>query len=390
VTETAMELDDELDTLSDEGVVLRLSTKKFSLQTLLEKAIAIVPTKDIMPVLKNFYVDAKAGSIRIAATDLELSLVVTTDMVAVQVPGVAVFPAKRLLEIVKEAEEGDLLLEVKDGTAHIQIGRTRWSIKLMDGSDYPSLPTLSKIKFHFIDRSKFLAAISSVRYAAATDTVRPSLMMISILSGRMRAADGVRFQQVVLEDFPLDIQIPINAVDDLVKILKTTETEQIEVGETDSTIIFRVAADVFVAQKLMADFPNVDEILLKPALTNDQELYVDRKELIAAIKRVRITADPETSAVRLILTKDNMRVTSKDKYGSHAEEELDVKWDSGDREVAFNHSHLLDMLYMADVKTCKMLLGADTKTRPSPLRLVDADTGTDGILNQVRLEWISS
>lgn len=377
----------ESDPSSDEG--MQLHTKKFALQHLLDKAASVVPSKDIMPVLKNFQVEAKAGSVRVTATDLELSVIATSEMVTVQKPGSAVFPAKRLMEIVKEAEDGDLVITVEGQKAKVEVGRTHWTLQLMDGDDYPELPNIEDIEFHPIDRAKFVGWIRSVRYAAATETVRPSLMVIDISDGQMRASDGVRFQQVTVgKEIPIDISIPINAVDDLVKILSTTEAPKIELGEDEESLFFKVGGDTFIAQKLNAVFPDVDEQLLKPALANDQVLNVDRNDLVKAIKRVRITADPETNAVILALTKDKMTVKSKDKYGSTCEEELDVKWDGKDREVAFNHTHLLQMLNMTDLSSCEFRLGEDTKTRPSPLLLRDDDAGQVGMLNQIRTDWL--
>lgn len=387
----AIEGDQEVSESSslEESMGLQLQTKKFALQHLLDKAASVVPSKDILPVLKNFLVEAKSGLVRVTATDLELSVIATSEMVTVTQAGSAVFPAKRLMEIVREAEDGDLIITVKDGEAKVEVGRTHWSLKLMDGSDYPELPEVDEIKFHSIDRAKFLGWIRAVRYAAATETVRPSLMVIDISNGQMRASDGVRFQQVsVGKEIPIDISIPINAVDDLVKILSTTEAPKIDLGEDEDSLFFRVGGDIFIAQKLNAVFPDVDAQLLKPSLLNDQVLNVDRADLIKAIKRVRITADPETNAVILSLTKGKMLVKSKDKYGSTCDEELDVKWDGKNRDVAFNHSHLIQMLNMSDQASCEFRLGEDTKQRPSPLLLRDDSAGQVGVLNQLRTDWL--
>lgn len=387
-TDTMADLDEMTIQTTPSTANMRLETKKFVLQALLEKASSVLPTRDVMPVLKNFQVEVTAGRIRVVATDLELSVLAATEMVKVQEEGTAVFPGKRLLDIVKEAEDGDLLLDVVDGTAHISIGRASWTLKLQDGTEYPPLPETDEVEFFSVERMKLLSAINSVRYAAATDTVRPSLMLIDVHDGRMRASDGVRFQQVDIA-FPLDVQIPINAVDDLVKLLRTTELATVEVGESEDHLVFRVGADAFIANKLTAQFPEVDEVLLKPALTNDQELNVDREELMAAIKRVRITADDETSAVVLALSENKLSVRSQDKFGNTADEGLDVRWEGEDREVAFNHQHLSQMLEMADAKSCSFFLGPDGKTRKSPLLLRDDESGQLGVLNQIRLDFLS-
>jgi DNA polymerase III subunit beta len=258
----------------------------------------------------------------------------------------------------------------------------------MDGSEYPPLPDTDEVDFAPVDRAKFLSAISAVRYAAATDTVRPSLMLIDITDNKMRAADGVRLQQVPV-DFPLDAQIPIGAVDDLVKLLRTTDQNTIEVGETENNLVFRIATDVFIAQKLTAQFPDVEAMILRPALGNDKELNVDREDLIAAIRRVRVTADEETNAVIINLSKGKAEISARDKYGNFATEPLDARWDHADTMIGLNHKHLVEMLSMTDVKSCSFFLGKDIGTsRRAPLMLKDNETGQVGILNQLRVEFL--
>lgn len=369
---------------------LHIRTKKFVLQALFEKASSVVPTKDIMPVLKNFQVEATPGRLRVLATDLELSVVSYTEMIIVQRSGTSVFPAKKILEIIREAEDDEMSIDVKDGTATISVGRTTWTLKLQSGDDYPPLPEISDIALRPVNRVKFLGAINSVRYAAATETTRPSLMMIDVAAGKMTACDGVRFQQTILgEDFPLDLQLPVGAVDDLVKLLRTTDLEEVGIGDSDYHLVFKIGQDVFIANKLMAQFPDVEQLLLAPALRNKDELLVDRGELVSAVKRVRINADPETSAIILALRPNEIVVQSRDKFGNTSKEIVASVWVAGDRELVVNHKFLMDMLSMYDGKACKFRLGDDTKSRKSPVLLIDEETQTTGIIQQMRADWVT-
>jgi DNA polymerase-3 subunit beta len=380
---------------------LRFESRKFAFQALLEKASAVLPTRDVMAVLKNFYVQVDANGLKVISTDLELSVVADSEVVTVQRPGAAVFPGRRVMELVREAADADIVVDVKDGVASIRVDKTDWELQLMDGSEYPPLPELDEIEFTTVERAKFIQAINSVRYAAATESTRPSLQLIDISEGRIRASDGVRFQQTMLmkeakvdgvtKQVPAipDIQIPINAVEDLLKLLRMNELEFLDVGESENHLVFRIGSDTFIANKMTALFPPVDEQILKPALANDEKLSCDREDLMSAIKRVRVTADEETSAIVFSLDEDKMTVQSKDKFGNMANETLDVYWKHGPRQLAFNHQHVLMMLEMADVKSCEFFLGADTKTRKSPLLLKDEPNLSFGVLNQIRYEFLS-
>lgn len=370
--------------MTDIDLMFRI--KKFNLQYLLEKAATVIPTKDIMPVLKNFLIEASETRLDVVATDLELFVIARSDMVSVEQPGRAVFPAHKLLSVVKEAEDGELTIRVSDMTATVQVGRASWTLMLQDGSTYPDLPHESE-ELTKVNRAKFVRALKSVRRAAPNKTYNAQLLMVDITNGKMRASDGVRYQEVPV-DCP-DLQIPLNAVDDLVKILAASQAPEFEIRQNDDQLIFHISGDMFVANKAAANFPDMDAAVLKPVLGNDMELVVARDDLVSAIKRVRITANPETAAVALNLTKNKLTINSRDKHGSAAEEAVDVAWDHSAKMLAFNHEHLLEMLDMGDMKTCHFWLGVDQKkTRPSALLLKDEETGLVGVLNQVRADWL--
>jgi DNA polymerase III subunit beta len=379
---------------------LAFSMKRVVLQVLLDKAAMVIPSKDILSVLSNFqitvtnvpgpesFVLSGNARMRVIASDLELSVAATTKDVTVSQSGTAVFPGRKFLDIVKEATAETIQVTVVNGLAKIVAGLTEWELLLQDGKDYPALPDLSKVILSPIDRQKFLSALLACRYAAATDTVRPSLMMISVAAGRMTACDGVRFQQINLGPFPMDLQIPIGAVDDLVKLLASRAIPEISVGVTANHLIFQIDADVFIAQKMMAVFPDMETLMLTPALKNNVELTVNRKDLIEAVRCARITADPETSAVVLQLSVDTVEVVAKDKYGNNSRSVVLAGYKGDTRQVVVNHKYLMDLLQMTHAKTCSFWLGSDTKTKKSSLMLKDQEADMTGIVAQMRKDWL--
>lgn len=373
---------------TDTNIVFTM--KKFVLQLLLEKASSVVPTRDVMPVLKNFQFEVTDGRLRVVATDLELSVVATTEMVEVHAGGVAVFPARKMLDILREAEDSTVTITVQGTKASVAIGRTTWNLKLQGGADYPPMPEFTEAVFATVDRAAFATALKVVRYAACKDANRASLMMIDVRGGRMTACDGARFQQATIGAFPFEFRIPIGAVDDLLKLLASTDLIEISIGESVNHLIFTVGADVFVANKLLAQFPDMEALLLRPALENKHSFTVERDELLHAIKRVRINADGETSAIGLHLAPSNLTVIAKDKYGNDAAETIDAGWPGGERVLVVNHAYLSEMVNASDAKAATFYLGDDTKTRKAPIMLKDDDAGTVGVTQQMVSDWVST
>ena len=60
------------------------TAKRLILAALVDKAISVVPTRDVMPVLKHFLVQVAPGRLQMAATDLELSVLASTPAVTTE------------------------------------------------------------------------------------------------------------------------------------------------------------------------------------------------------------------------------------------------------------------------------------------------------------------
>lgn len=366
----------------------KITCRRFLLAALLDKASNVIPTKEVIKVLRNFQVEAKDNRLRIAASDLELSIICTTSMVKVDTPGRIVLPAKKMQEICRNASGEDVSIEVVDGTATVLCGRTSWTLKLdLDGDTYPPLPEDADVTLYEIDRGRLLGGLGSVRYAA--DASRPNMAMIDFTDGKFTATDGSRFQQAQLgEDFPLSIQIPIAAVDDLIKILRGMDMKDIQIGESENHLVFRTGTDTFIVNKLMSSFPDIESKFLGPAANNTDELHIGREELLAAIRRVRINADTDSSAVLLRLHSDTISLVAQDKGGNASTEDLAAGWKYPPRDVVVNHKFLTDMLNMYDGLVCKFYLGAATKTKKPPLMLRDEVTGLIGLVQEMRADFV--
>jgi len=382
-------LGDEPTTTATAGAsrTLAMTIKKFALHILLDKANTVVPTRDVMAVLKNFLFDLTPDGLRVIATDMERSLIATTKIVTVEQAGTAVFPAKRLLDIVRTAGDGDVHISVTNYTATIRIGPTQWQLKLQTGEDYPALPQISETIFSTVNRLDFAGALAAVRYAVSRDANRANLMMIDVRAGKMTACDGSRFQQARTSAFPFDLRIPIGAVDDLIRLLKAVDTDTIDVGESTNHLIFKLGSDVFMVNKLVAQFPDMEAILLRPALENRHALAVNRADLLEAVKRVRINADHNTSAIALTLTPGHITVSARDTHGNEATETIDADWHRPERTIVVNHGFLTDLINGRTADTLHFKLGDDTATRRSPV-LLTQDDGSTGVIQQMLSDWV--
>lgn len=367
---------------------MNFTVKKEVFEAVLHKSRAVLATKDLVPILKNFNITVGENMLRVVATDLYLSVVAKTTLVTCIEPGSAMFPGSRLLDIVKTCADEDVCVVVEDDVAVVTCAGATWSINLQDSFGYPDVPDADDIDVVYIVKDAFKNALNKVKGAAAKEGVRPALQMVDITGGNVRASDGAVFRQVHVPSLAdITMQIPLGAVDDLVKLLKGTEAENVGFGQTSDHILFVVGGDVLIVTKNNVEYPDVEASLLGPARENKQVLTADREQLAAGVKRVRVNADEDTKGVVLTLTQDHLSLSAHDKSGNAADQQLEVKYNSPsgahDRSLAVNHINLLDVLAVLDSSDVSIRLGSDTRQRKSPVFIEDGNTVA--VLQQIKL-----
>lgn len=375
-----------------DGPVLDFKVERSHLLTAVNAVEPVVQAKGPVPVLKNFSLRLSDLDLKITGSDSVLSVVRHVDVLSAQVHGEALIPAQQFASVIREAANDTVHVRVmrkkEKLTATIKCANTQWTLPLHMLSGFPDFSEAESLGLVDVEREGLLKALQRVRKAASSDPTRPYLMLVDVKNGKMRASDSIRFQQIKYE-FPFDCQIPVRAAGDIVQRLSACNEETIEVGQSDTALLFKIGKDFLLAQKIAAKFPDVDEVLLKPTLANDQILKVDREALLKAVRRVRIMADETTSAVVLSLNVGSVSVEAKDRLGKNGTsvETVDAEWDHPPRHVSFNHQHLSDMLSSTKSETCSFRLGKDLKTRPTPLLMEDTEDGFTAVLSQIRLDW---
>jgi DNA polymerase III sliding clamp (beta) subunit (PCNA family) len=358
--------------------------KREVLLSVLEKAINVVPTRDLVPVLTNFKIKAEPGKLSVVASSTSMSIVVETSQVDVKEAGEDFFPARTFMSVVKEAAAGSTIyVEVTVHGLVVVANAYTAEIALAPGKGFPKQESLEGCTFYDIDKQSFVAAINTVKYAlpnrefSGMDTLR----MISIKGGKFTACDGARFQQVRIPGFKLNMQLPSDSISYLLKFMAASDLESVEVAELTHKLIFRLGNVVFYLNKLEAPYPNVEQLWLRPALANDQELLVDRQELITAIKQVKVT-DISSYAVGLVIDEDKMTIVTKDGDNS-SKTTIACKWSGKPRTIVVNYLQLAEMLKSYPQKECRFLLGEDSKTHKSPILLKDNETMALATISQM-------
>ena len=365
---------------------------------LFDRAVAIVPAKPIIAnteyvLLETFDASTlQVAHTQVTATDGERCVAALNDSLKIGMFGSVLLPGKKVLDILKLAPQPTAQLTVLGNSATIRSGRAVWTLQTPVGDTLPPFPDTSDITLHSVNRQAFLRALEVARRSVSTSTARRGLMQAQVKGGRILSCDGARLHRMGVEELPqeLEFTIPVPLMDDAIRSLRAFEDDFFELGANAHTIVFRLGQDLLIGQRILLPFPpNVDTLTLGPAMLNEQTLVVDAKELVQVIKRVRVTADPESFAVYLSIrptkvgkiTKWTLTVTARDSSRNSSQENVDIEYRGGTkaREICVNHKHLLDLLDCLPSTLVEFKLGEKT----APIYVEDGEF--TGVLNPMMI-----
>lgn len=377
------------------------------LQGLFARAAAVAPTKEVILGTTHSLLEAvqtsanEVAHLRITASDGAQTVSVAVDNVTVLMAGRVLVPAKRIHDILKLAPSDTAKIEVIGTAAVVRSGRAQWTVQTPVGDSLSTLLDVSSIPLQPVAVGPFVNALSVARAAASAQSAWLGLNQLQIRNGTVTGCDGGRLHRASLEglDTSTEVTIPIYAVDELLKALGATQASHFEMGFDDSHLVFRIDQDEIVAQRLLAEFPAIENLLLGPAFANTNSLTVNRQELFDVVRRVRINADPDTSAVHLLLVpgkKDaegqivwSLAVRCKDRTGNASQEVIECQWvgPGKPRALVVNHHYLSDFLAAYSGEEIVFKIGENSKMQPSPLYVEDTILGFSGIVQQMHAAW---
>lgn len=366
------------------------------LRELFERLTSISPQKEIIHGTSYLHVsiEDESDTVRFTATDGEQTLALETRELKIVRAGKVLLPGHKVLKILNLAPEEHITITVLANIATLTSGRAIWNIATLPGDRTHAIPDVSGVELRPVPREELLKGLIKVKRAVPTTGSRQSLMQVKIEAGSITAADSSRLLRYKLKDFPTDISlaIPARAVEDLQRALRSTSSPVVLLGSGASHVVMKVGNDLLISSRLLIDFPNLDKLVISSALENKNSLTLNTDELSDIIKRIRISADPEYSAVALVFSKakgDDLELTvhTRDRSGNSASEKMFAIWEGEDKptELTLNHKYLLDLLDAFEGRLATFKVGTNAKTRLSPLFLHDKERGLTGVLQQSSL-----
>ena len=335
---------------------MELAARKADLVRELQFFQQIVERKNTIPILANVLMETDGNSIRLLATDIEVTLTSSCEA-AVDKPGAVTLPAKKLYEIVRSLPDGDVkLASMKDGN-HVTVSADRFESKMptMPVGDFPTPPTSDLANATTIPSTALRQLIAKTQFAITGEDTRyylnGALFVVKSDGMTMVATDGHRLALATAarpgKGDDIKAILPRKTLAELGRLLADSDRD-VEYERGENHMFFRIGPRLLVSRMIDGQFPAYEKVIPKG---NDKHIEFERDRLTSAVKRVAILSNERSRALKFVLEKDKVDVTTSSPEFGEAREPLTVDYSGPGMTICFNAQYVLDFLNVVDVET---------------------------------------
>jgi DNA polymerase-3 subunit beta len=332
---------------------MKFSISKSKIFSTVQDVLNVVPTRTTLPVLSNMLLEVTDSKLKLAATDLDISMITTIPISATR-KGSITISAKTFADILRELPESEIEINVTENRMELKVERGTYKISGIPSDEFPKLPTANLAKQIKIPGGDLAKMIRKTVFAVSTDETRPALNGVlwqtSSKSMQMVATDGHRLAKMSQKNNKLkglheDIIIPPKVLNLLVKLLGDEEKE-IGVIFGENNIIFNLGDSILASRLIEGPYPNFEQVIPKD---NDKKLVVNKELLESTVRRVSILANTLTHQIKLSFKKDTLELSSANfDLGGEAKETISCDYTSEPLDIGYNASYVLDVLKQID------------------------------------------
>ncbi len=338
---------------------MELVVRKNDLLKELSLLQGIVERKNTIPILANVLIEASKDGISLLATDLDVGLRSRCDG-TIGKPGVLTLPAKKLFEIVNALPETEIRIEEDKGGKSVTVAADRFESRLqtLPASEFPTPPSEAGGVEATLPGAALKRLISHTRFAITSEDTRYFLNGAQLVlrpdAMSMVATDGHRLAFISVQESPgkkvsSDVLLPRKTLNEVARLIDGGEGVQFSQGENH--LFFKAGGRLLISRKIDANFPAYERVIPK---TNDKRIDFDRDRLASAVRRVRLLSNERSKAVKFVIGKDQVEITSSSPEIGEAHEVIPVDYGGDAMQICFNADYVDNFLGVVETENVRL------------------------------------
>ncbi len=318
----------------------------------------VVEHRTTIPILSSILTEAEENRLRMVATDLDMTIV-TECPAAVHGGGRATLESKVFQNLVRSLPEEEFGLRQDGDSVEITCGRFHSRMAVSDPSEYPTVPDVPEAGDYALSLSLFQLMLDRVAFAITKDDPKFQLngALVKLIPGEIEiaATDGHRLAMVRAKapagKPPFEQQLfPRKLLAEFARF----GDDEVRIGAGENHLGFLMGERTLVSRIVELRFPQYERVIVRD---NPNRARVDRKDLLASLRRVSLMAHEKARGVRFRFDGDGELTLASIGYDrGSAEETLNVAHQGDGLEIALNATYLIDVLQVLECDTVELQL----------------------------------
>ncbi|HWQ42801.1 MAG TPA: DNA polymerase III subunit beta [Desulfosporosinus sp.] len=320
---------------------MRFSCHKSILNEGMSVVQRAVSGKTSSMIMQGVLVSLQGNNLQFSATDLEMGIQHTVQIIDTKEDGSCVIPAKIFGDIIKKLPNTQVDIESKNGQMIIKYKGSAIELQALAADEFPAFPEESDLEIS-IPSDVLKKGVTKTIKAVAIEANRPVFtgILIVIKDGKIEfvATDTHRLAIVSMDiDFAGEFKaiVPAKALTEALKfngntILRISRGSQL-ILESDTTKIFIRTID--------GQFPNYKQVIPQGHLSS---IRVSNNEFKGAINRAILFTDSDSKVIKLNGS-EKISIASASQKGK-INEHIDVEHSGEPVGIAVNARFILDAL----------------------------------------------
>lgn len=310
----------------------------------------------IKPIISCAYIETRGDNLFFCGTNLETTI--TTEMKCKEVieSGKIVFQHQLVEEYLKELKDEFVVFSEIDGNLVIESSDSSSEFSLMNVEDFPKILVdedfSQKEEIFKINSIELAEILEKVKYAASSSSDNLSINCVRMENEnkKLKFITTDTYRLVYLEkeiekiNENIDVNIPLNTVEALTKLLRSIESTDISFYFINRQIFFKMKEVLVISRIIDMSFPNYKGILGNNSY--NKKLTINAEVFLKMLKRITIFVrnNNETKyGATFYLEKKEMQVHGVNEVAK-INEVLEVNYEGENIKIALNTKFLSDFV----------------------------------------------
>lgn len=344
---------------------MRFTLSSTVLNSRLQTLAKVINSKNSLAILESFLFQIHDGKMEVTASDSENLMRTIIPLDECDAEGKFAIPNRTVLDAVKELPEQPLTFEVNPETYEVAIEyqNGRYNFTAQDAEEYPQKePIGGDAKTLTVNAKVLCENINRTLFATDNNDIRPVMngIYFDILPDCLAfvASDGhklVRCRYMGIQSETHDSFILPKKPAMLLRAVLDKSEDDVVVKFNSNCAEFHFQGGMLSSTLIEGVFPNYNAAI---PTDNANELVIDRKALLGAIRRVLPFASMSSQLIRFHLDNGCLELSSEDlDFATSAKEKIVCEYNGVPLQIGFRGDFFSEILNSITTDEIRMLLG---------------------------------